>query len=764
MSSSQVVFEFGRIGSPGDWVSVGMAGAVLVALVLFLYRRDLRGLSTGVSILLLVLRIGALSLVAWVALDPRTVVETTVVHRPRIDVLVDASLSMETPDADGPSEVRRQSSRWRKLVETITSDLAEEWSRDRELEFFRFGKDLNPLAGPSAFADVKPTDPETRLGSAVVDVLKSKNRRLPAAVVLATDGVSNAGSSVDEAVAVARTAKVPIHSILFGSEKPPLNVRIAEVRLPPRVFRGSDDATGNATIDSPSGVEGPVEIVVEAQRGEGPRATRVLSKKTVRLTPETPSANVPITFPPAEVGRWEISVHVDVRPGEFRTDDNRASVVVEVVDRKSKVLLIAGASGREYQFLRSVLFRDKTVDLSVWLQPGRPGVSQDAARLLTKFPEERADLFAYDVIVAVDPDWRAIGDQGIRNLTDWIATQSGGVILVAGPSYWTKLPPDSPVVAISPVVPRRSVLETSNAPSTELHPIVFTPEGEATRSLALDDDLNASKKSWSEFAGVFWTAAVERLKPGARLLASAMDAPSRNQNSGDGGVPLIASQFFGSGRVLYLGAGEFWRLRRIDERLYERFWTQLVRHVGEGRLLRGSRRGGFLFDDRQIPYGNDLPVKAFALDEQFQPLRAPKLTASASTTQGQREIALEPVVGQPGRFQGLLPTPPAGSVKLQLPLPAGVVLEETLAVRESRTELDDVRIRRDILERLAAASGGKVIRPEAIHELTALLPKEAETTVLTSPPRSLWDRQWVVLLLVGLLGTEWIVRKLNRLA
>jgi hypothetical protein len=30
--------------------------------------------------------------------------------------------------------------------------------------------------------------------------------------------------------------------------------------------------------------------------------------------------------------------------------------------------------------------------------------------------------------------------------------------------------------------------------------------------------------------------------------------------------------------------------------------------------------------------------------------------------------------------------------------------------------------------------------------------------------RALWDRQWVLYLLVGLLGVEWLTRKLLRLA
>ena len=158
-----------------------------------------------------------------------------------------------------------------------------------------------------------------------------------------------------------------------------------------------------------------------------------------------------------------------------------------------------------------------------------------------------------------------------------------------------------------------------------------------------------------------------------------------------------------------------------------------MRYVGEGRLIRGSRRGGFLVDERRIPAGNDLPIRVFVLDQQFQPLRAPNLTASVVTTKGPKDVLLEPVIGQPGRFQGLLPSPPAGSVKLQLALTGGGVLEETLTVRESRVEMDDVRVRRDVLEKLAQASGGRVFTPERIHELTSLLPSQSESSVLTSP-------------------------------
>ena len=55
--------------------------------------------------------------------------------------------------------------------------------------------------------------------------------------------------------------------------------------------------------------------------------------------------------------------------------------------------------------------------------------------------------------------------------------------------------------------------------------------------------------------------------------------------------PYFVEQFYGSGRVFYMGSGEMWRLRRLDPAYFDQFYTKLIRHVSQGRLLRGSSRG-----------------------------------------------------------------------------------------------------------------------------------------------------------------------------
>jgi hypothetical protein len=69
------------------------------------------------------------------------------------------------------------------------------------------------------------------------------------------------------------------------------------------------------------------------------------------------------------------------------------------------------------------------------------------------------------------------------------------------------------------------------------------------------------------------------------------------------------------------------------------------------------------------------------------------------------------------------------------------------------------------LETLVDGTGGKYLTlDQAAAELPALLPNLGEEFIIDEQLRELWDRQWVLFLLVGLLGVEWLTRKLLKLA
>uniref|UniRef100_A0A7C2NTT8 Uncharacterized protein n=1 Tax=Schlesneria paludicola TaxID=360056 RepID=A0A7C2NTT8_9PLAN len=70
-----------------------------------------------------------------------------------------------------------------------------------------------------------------------------------------------------------------------------------------------------------------------------------------------------------------------------------------------------------------------------------------------------------------------------------------------------------------------------------------------------------------------------------------------------------------------------------------------------------------------------------------------------------------------------------------------------------------------LLKDLVRDTGGEylpIARAEAA--LPDLLPNRGEPFTIDERLRTLWDRSWVMYLLVGLLSVEWLTRKLLKLA
>jgi hypothetical protein len=47
---------------------------------------------------------------------------------------------------------------------------------------------------------------------------------------------------------------------------------------------------------------------------------------------------------------------------------------------------------------------------------------------------------------------------------------------------------------------------------------------------------------------------------------------------------------YGKGQSIYLGSGEFWRIRQFNTAFYERFWSELVRYAASAESVPPRRR------------------------------------------------------------------------------------------------------------------------------------------------------------------------------
>jgi len=635
-------------------------------------------------------------------------------------------------------------------------------------------------------AQLSPRGVETRIGDSLNQIIEKERGGPIAAVVLFTDGGSNAGSDSKLAAASAADALIPVYPVGLGSDKRPTNLRIVDLEAPERVYPG-DKFTLTGYVQAQNYNRGSVTVELFAAAADGTNETK---EDELTLDVGKSGQVVPVKFEmtPDEQGLRQYKLRVRTFEGEIDPRDNEKTAKVEIIDRRTRVLLIAGGPMRDFIFLRNQLFRDKEVISDVWLQSGKPGISQEANEVLQKFPETEDELFEYDCIVAFDPDWEQLDGDDIKNLERWVAEKAGGLVIVTGPVFtpqWSSRRRGDPRIDtlknLYPVVfyqQGSATLSLGRFGSEKSWPLQFTRDGDEAEFLWLDDNAATSKTAWQQFDGVSGYYAVKDPKSGARVYARFGDPETAIDNL----QPIyMAGQFYGSGRVFFLASGEMWRVRAVDDTYFEQFYTKLIRWAAEGRLLRDSSRGVLLVDKDRTTLGDQIAVRAILQDAQHQPLALAQVQATLVQPDSKRvPLKLQPVKdeGRAGIFVEQFTATQEGDYKIELQHPAAAdqfltrEVRVTIPAKESEfPERNDA-----LLREIANQTGGDYfVGVEAAvgkgssgrASLVNLIKPQDQTTVLPGTPDRAFERQlmgWLLGLICGVLCLEWLLRRLSKLA
>jgi len=646
---------------------------------------------------------------------------------------------------------------------------------------------------------------ESRLGDALRATLARHDPSTLGAVLLLTDGQSNAGVSPLVVSPLAARDGIAIYPLGFGSDKRPVNARIVDLDVPSRVYPGdkfSIQAVLQGSGNDPLTVqvqlidaEEPATAASPSPSTSGENATveggEIIDSREVVISPDGTLENVQFEIKPSIVGRRRLTVRL-VPPAEDQNEtDNVRQARYEVVSRRLRVLLLAGGPLREYLFVRNLFFRDPSIELDVLLQTGQRGISQDAERILTSFPATAAELYEYDAIVAFDPDWLQLDAVQIDLLDKWISQQAGGLMLVSGPVHlpqWSAQRTEPRVGMLRnlfPVVlPTRGPLLTSGRVGGEsILELKLSLDAARAAFLQLTDDPQSSRQAWQDFSGVYDYLGVYEAKPGAKTYGTLVEPSAMI----DGKEPVyLASQFYGAGRVFYQGSGEMWRIRGVSDTFFDAYYTKLIRWISEGRLLRDSNRGLLLVDRPRALVGDTIVVRAILTDPQFEPLRVPQVQAQLLTPSGRIEaIRLTPLEGEPreGTYAGRVLARESGTFEVRLTLGDALdeqVLRQSFQVGLPTLELERPQRNDEVLMALAATTGGLYVplggtaqssedesvsaKLRAIPD--AIVPQPQVTILPGTPDRDFQQRRNATFmwLLCSMLTMEWMIRRFHRLA
>ncbi len=810
--------------APGSWALFLFLAVVLGVVwgVFQVYKRESGGCAPRQRAMLAALRAGVLVLLAILFLGPALAVFQRHVIQPSVLVLLDDSLSMSIKDRYGDAgeaahvaaalnedipAVRASRLSRADLVNRLLARhggaFLEDLARHGRVQVMTFSNRVNlvkslppqtggagaPTVQPVAQAAgggplvLKPTGPATNLGRAIRDALKSVAGNPVAGIVLVTDGQNTESDDPLAAADQAGAQKVPIFPIGVGDPTLPRNVRVADLWARDTVWR-DDPFQLEAVIQGQGLGDQPLDLELVQQPADASGsagAGQVVARRTVRLPAGQNQITTSFEYRPHETGRFVYTVRVAPLAGESSTQDNVSRpVTVNVVSQAARVLLISGVASWDYQDLKNLLLRDKSINLSCWLQSLDLDVAQDGRTVINHLPDTPADLFKYDVVLMLDPNPSPVYDplelrpQWIDLLKSFVKDHGGGFLFAAGPRYTAQLLSYRLTSGLMDLLPvsfdSSQTLDVESL--TTLHirpwPMQLTPDGYDHPITRFDPDGAVNRRLWESLPGVYWSFPARMAKPGAHTLLQHTDPALRTS---DGARPLLVSGQYGAGRTVYLGIDSTWRWRSVghDSEYFDKFWIQTVRYLVEGRRLGGARRGVLATDNEVYTLGAPVHITARLYDQAFQPLKEPRVQAALAVGgRGPVAVDLHPVANRPGAYEASVLATHLGTNELSLVLPgepgsAPVRLVRTFTVELPRIEFNDPRLNKPLLQEIARHSGGRYLDIDQAMTVPGLIPDRRETTIIRGEPIALWDSPTLLAILVGLLAAEWTLRKRNKL-
>ena len=748
----------------------GLATVVAVVLLLLPWWVSPRhlGLSISQRRKLLALRLATtlFLLVAW--LRPMLISVRTEPLPEKLLVMIDASRSMSVEDSHNGE------SRWasvRRGLEASRSAIAQLGER-QSIQAFTFARKIEPLAIDTSGRIALPKEPtgkETALGQSLADLLTEEGGGRLMGIVLLSDGAQRAVPPRDLSPLAAarrlRTEGTPLFVFPLGDRltADQADLAIEDLSVSDRAFAGAPlEVAARLRVDGFPNREVDVRLLWENAEG----GADIVDSHRLTTRPGVSVYPIDLTHTPTAAGEWKLTVNVDPLEGETLTGNNEASTFVTVREGGIRVLYLVGASrlggapGLEQRFVRASLATSPDVVVK--------RLVFDYRQPVRKIDDElRAGTV--DVVVLDNLDSLAVDQRSWRRLAQMV-DQGVGLAMIGGRHSFG--PGGYRATALADLLPielGRAERQAFGQPIREdVHhtgPLWMVPakplgDRHPVMQLGSDDPL----KAWLALPPLDGANRLERsrLKPNAVVLAESSSQSSKP------GVPLIVAGQPGVGRVLALAGDTTWRWVLAGEgEAHRRFWRQAILWLARKDNTSGEpvyvELGG-----RRVAPGASLDIAAgvHLPEDQSSQAEAVRYEATVKLPSGQtKELPL--AGGRVRTTTALRDTHEAGDYAISVKAflgnqPIGEARSRFLVPRID-LELDRPAAEPDTLSRLAKTThdaGGRLLAPEELprllEELAQREPEQKQEIVSKFTP---WDTWPFLLLVVGLMSTEWWLRR-----
>ena len=744
-----LVFEQGDfvLGASRPMMIAMLVAAGATACALLTYRSVARTAGRD-RLVLMSLRLGALGVILFCLLRPTLILKAAVPQQNFLGVLIDDSRSMQIAD--------RQSQPRSEFVRTSLgrpdSPLLTALSQRFVLRFFRFSSSADRVESADGLTYGGTS---TRVGTALARARDELSGLPLAGLVMVTDGADTSDASLDEALASIKARSIPVFTVGVGADRFAHDIQVTRVETPRTALEGTSLVV-NVVITQTGYGGTTVPLEVED-------IGLIVSTQDVTLPADGESATVRVRFTTADAGSRVFRFRVRLQPNEQVAQNNTREALIEVSDRRERILYFDGEPRPEGGFIQRATKEDHNLQL-VWLQRTAPdkyyrqGIS-NPEELVNAFPATREELFGYRGVILGSVEADAFTPDQLRMLADFVNKRGGGLMMLGGrrsfaEGGWT----GTPLAEVLPVVIDGAANKTYYADVT----VRPTRAGSTYPVTQIADTEDASLRRWDKMPALSTVNPITSVKPGATVLLEGVGGRKGDQ-------VVLAYQRYGRGKALAFAVQDSWQWRMgvimaVNDTTHRTFWRRLARWLVEGvpdHVVATTTQ------DRVDP-GEAVPLTAQVVDSSYLDVNNARVVAHVTAPSGRTsDVPMDWSVTRDGEYHGsFVPDEEGpysvrvGAVRDQKELGADVIHVRSSA---GDSEYFDATMRAPLLKRVAEETGGRFFTPESAAGLPEAISISGRGVTVVEE-RDLWDMPVLLLLLIVFTGSEWAYRRARGLA
>jgi hypothetical protein len=711
------MFDLEKIDISLSFNPVFLLVAVIIAAgySLYIYRYTVPVVSSSKKVLLLSLRILALFFLLLIIFEPLITITQKIILEPVNLIFLDNSRSILIDDGTNRKET----------IKNFLNDAATNGFESNS-QLILFGS-KNTVIGFDSTSKLNFSEGSTNFSKIFLNIDEQKLNI--SSIVIVSDGVITEGSSP---LYTAEKRGIPVFTVGVGDTTAKKDIEIKNVLFNEYIYSDAQ-TTINTTIIN-KGFEGKNitasflenNLLVEQKN-------LLLSKDGIQ--------NLSFNYLPKTGGEKKLSIILSPLEGEFTTANNNRVFYINVLDNKINILLLAGSPSNDLSFVKNSLQRDKNLSVNsiTLISPNKFIENNNRDKLL-----DSADiLFLIGFPSKETPDqfWRKVISNIIDKSKPFFLTLSGSVDISKLQMLQNELP---------------FTIKNISKNFIEVQPDISAGE---SKNPLLQNNSDNQVSAWNNLPPISQPDLEITAKPESNVISRI------RINNIPVNKPLILSRRIGGKSSVVVAANEIWRWKlqtaAKDLDLFDSFINNSIKWLNTSEE---QKQVSINTSKKIYSIGEEIEFIGQVYNQTFNPVSDAEVEVKITSGNDNNKITLNSIGG--GLYEGTFQTNKPGDYYF-----SGDALLDgkklgtdkgSFNIGEVDIEMLDPRSDYEFLYSLANHTGGKYFDASNYNELFRILDernKNLSREKISSYEIQLWSNEWLMAVIILLLGVEWFLRK-----